>query len=127
MKLKHMDLSPEERAAQREERKVSMLKEGVETIHLSDDVVCVSHPSFKKKDAPTIYSRPIETVDEEAGYMLEETTQAWGKHMHYSAFQWWQATNNKNKGGVNRWKSSYYIARDTIIEGNIKLAYKAVQ
>ncbi len=84
----------------------------------------IFHPSFEESDAEAVHVAAAVDHDESRGFMPDDTTRDFAKHMHYAA---WRASWAATRREATLWRRTYFQARNCIVVGNRKLIYKAVQ
>ncbi|NBR05976.1 MAG: sigma-70 family RNA polymerase sigma factor [Planctomycetes bacterium] len=91
---------------------------------ISSGVKFIYDKSFKSKKALTIY-HPFNfpKFDYSSSFMPEECTKDFAKRMHYAGFRYFNETNITRK---KYWKNAYLELRNSIVMGNCKLVFKAV-
>jgi RNA polymerase sigma factor (sigma-70 family) len=85
----------------------------------------IFHPSFEEPDAEAVHGAAPVHDDDSRGYMPDDMTRDFAKHMHYAAWRAFEATTRR--GEATFWRRRYYPGRNSIVVGNRKLIYKAVQ
>lgn len=84
----------------------------------------VEHPTFSEENAVQDYGGPPEERDFSSSYMPDEITRDSAKRMHYAAYRMAQAASSAQR---RRWRQVYLAHRDSIVTGNRKLIFRAVQ
>jgi RNA polymerase sigma factor (sigma-70 family) len=84
----------------------------------------IFHLSFEESDAEAVHCAALADYDDARGFMPDDLTRDFAKRMHYAAWRAFGATSGRK---ATFWRRSYLQARNSIVVGNRKLIYKAVQ
>ena len=85
----------------------------------------ILHPSFLESASERQYREPdVSTEASKAkGHLENDVTLAYARCMHYAGYRAAIATSKREQ---ERWIERYYHWRDKIVEGNLKLIFRAV-